>query len=310
LLRFFKLAGAAAIKARILIGCGLLVAAWLAGYVFALWHHNRSVPAPSRGEVTASFEKSVQWVKAHESAILGDENAFLWWMLGRAAIVSDNRYLKDLFSRRRAIALAGPQPHVYDAIVFRQQSTVVDFRAAHTSGISGYHLLFLYAFTCQKSLISEPAISSQLREGACGNSIIAYLRDPHCATHTSMALLAAQERGCVDDQLSAQLHGHVFDQVRSELTWDPRGGDAFLQHMTILADAPHRGRLKNAWVHAALRSQRPDGGWADANLQVGNLGVSAGLRRGMFAFGVVQSNFHTTVQGLLLMAQLSKDSQP
>jgi len=99
----------------------------------------------------------------------------------------------------------------------------------------------------------------------------------------------------------------VQDGILSELRWDYRVEDAYLQKVWTLIESGRRNEVKPVWVRRILEAQEADGGWTGADIITplpggralfweGGMRPRMGLRP--------ESTFHATAQGLYLMALL------
>ena len=69
------------------------------GYGYLVWQNNRAVAAPEPGQLKASLDSGVDWLESNQNRILETLNPMLWYMIQRAAELSDDRRLKQLFHR-------------------------------------------------------------------------------------------------------------------------------------------------------------------------------------------------------------------
>ena len=122
-----------------------------------------------------------------------------------------------------------------------------------------------------------------------------------------MGLRFVQKNHCNPDEETARTIGTVQDGILSELRWDYRVEDAYLQKVWTLIESGRRNEVKPVWVRRILEAQEADGGWTGADIITplpggralfweGGMRPRMGLRP--------ESTCHATAQGLYLMALL------
>ncbi|MFK5948082.1 MAG: hypothetical protein QM500_04860 [Methylococcales bacterium] len=65
-----------------------------------------------------------------------------------------------------------------------------------------------------------------------------------------------------DDKVNATI-SKLQKVVISELTWDFRVGDAYIQRVLMLADTGALGQVKPVWLQNILQAQNDNGSWDD-----------------------------------------------
>jgi hypothetical protein len=93
---------------------------------------------------------------------------------------------------------------------------------------------------------------------------------PRCVTHQLMAIRLLQKRNCGDHR---KLTMRLLDIIETELSWDFRVTDSYLQRTLMLAESGDMDRLKPVWIQRILDAQMPDGGWSDFHplLDIGSM---------------------------------------
>lgn len=290
----------AALLALALLGTGggaVLAAAYL--------NNNGSAAMPAFPMLVASRDRAIGWLRAHEAEVLAGDNAALWWMVRESAALTGDAYLADLYGRYYQRYLAGnPNSvwhHMFDA------DAGLRIRVEALDGWPDYNLLFLYGLSCQTELRHDPRVAVLLEPLACGGvGSSAYFGDPACLTHQLMGVRFLQNRGCESGERTARLAAALVDRVAESATWDFRVVDFYIQRLLMLAESGNARRIQPRWLVRVLAAQRPDGGWDDfdpllalGERSLGWSGRSLRLRK-------PESNFHTTAQGLYLMALLAQ----
>jgi hypothetical protein len=288
------------------LALGLAVVA-LAGALAILYcEHRNFAPAAALtpAEARASFNRASAWIQRNREAVLRENNPMLWLFV------------------REASRLAGDQQLEALASVYQEQSTrdnlsryffdSTDLDRARTQllDVSGwgdpYQVLFAYGITCNAPLRFDPRVEMMLSPAAC-EARHAWLRNPWCRTHQLMGLRFVQKNHCNSDDETARTIIVVQNGILSELRWDYRLEDAYLQKVWTLIESGRRSEVKPVWVRRILEAQEADGGWTGADV----IAPLPGARALFWAGGMrprmgpaPQSNFHATAQGLYLMALL------
>jgi hypothetical protein len=284
---------------------GILLASSIAIATFVILHNFDSRRVDQR-DIHQSFEQAVDWMRKNEPALLKDQNTFLWWMVSEAALLSRDGYLLDLTERRRVAALSRRGENLWDDLLFGPIRSVSLNTAAQVG--TGYKYMYLYALTCDETLLADRKLRRHLESSFCGPLAKTLLTDPHCITHQLIGSEFLTMRQCKVG-VSVADRERLHEKLTNQLFFDPRVGDAFVQGLMVLAMTGKCELIRHAWLRSALQQQLKDGGWsgADATFRWGDdiQGITAAYH---IDVSVATSNFHTTAQGLLLMAKL--DSAP
>jgi hypothetical protein len=285
-----------------LAAIALLCGAWL----LYLEHQNSAqVALATRTQLRASFDRARDWIVHNRSAVLNENNSMLWLFVREAGRLADDQQLQSLAGEYQARSARGTLSQ------FFFDSTGIDsVRMAHiTLGDEweGYQRLFVYGATCNSPLRFDPEVAALLSPAACETGR-AWLRNPWCRTHQLMGLRFVQKNECEPAGETAQTISSVQDGILSELSWDFRVEDAYLQKVWTLIESGRRNDIKAIWVRRIVESQRNDGGWNGVGVIVRLPGERAVFWQGGGLHphvGVIPpSNFHATAQGLYLMALL------
>lgn len=281
-----------------------VIALFAAGYGGLVWNNNRSVTAPSQQDISARWEKSISWLMNNRETILRDENPALWWMVGQAAQVSGDSRLQELYEEFRSNYVAKNPDSIWEAFFSPSAFWGVNVPPAAYAGVADYQQYFLFSLTCGKDMLEDPVIAGQHDTNFCPAS---HPISPACVTHQLMGFRLQQRVGC--DRVAAleEKVAALQDIVESQLTWDPRVVDVYLQRVLLLIDSGAQDRVKARWVQRILQTQLPDGSWSNMQplIPVGG-GRYFGFNARLAGVGTVRANFHATAQGLWLTSLLRR----
>lgn len=279
------------------------------GYLGYCEHENSTeVAAPSRAQLRASLDRASAWIDHNRSAVLHENNFMLWLFVREAARLADDPQLRSLADEYRAASISGTiAQFVFDS---KGVEAVRGANLALSDDWQAYQRLFVYGATCNIRLRFDPEVVEMMSPSAC-ESGHAWLRNPWCRTHQLMGLRFVQKNHCEPDEETARTVEGVQAGILSELNWDFRVEDAYLQKVWTLVESGRRNEIKAVWVRRILQAQQADGGWTGSHIIVP---LPAG--RAVFWSGSLiphigtppPANFHATAQGLYLMALLLSDS--
>ena len=274
----------------------------LAWYV---WKNNRDVVPPSQAEIKQHYDRSVDWVISNYSNIEDVRNPILWWMIKQAGLNTNNKSLKNIFSKYKKEHLdkmpANLSTPMFDKFYRPNVPDIVLL-----SSLRDYQLFFFYGLSCDTDLGSEPVIQQQMVPGFCS---LHYLQ-PRCITHQLMGLRFMQRYKCGYDTKVNETINELQKVVVSELTWDFRVGDAYIQRVLMLLDIGAYEQVKPVWVSNILKAQNDDGGWDDLHpiLYLGNDYVFA-HSSALPKIGKPKADFHATAQAIWLLSLLLKEAE-
>jgi len=277
--------------------------------VWAFLAHERAQadePPASREALQRSFKAGVQWVLAHDAEVSAEYNTMLWRMARMAASRSGDADLQAAFQRYLQRYRATLPNDTWQGLV--DPSTPSHLGLDDLREFPPFMALFAYGSSCDPG-IREVAMG-QLSPALCQPAAWrVYIKDPSCTTHQMMGVEILRERACPSTGDLGALQRQMQQRLASELATDSRLRDATLQRLTMLYVGGGRGLARPVWLNRVLRAQQADGGWAD---QAPILPASAPGRLGLYfaspgrwGFDVVAhgSNFHSTVQALLLLSE-------
>jgi hypothetical protein len=289
------------------LGIAVLVLAGVASLLYSEHQNSAEVAAPSPAELRASFDRASAWIERNRDAVLHENNSMLWLFVRNAAQLSKDQRLGALAGEYQARSANGTIAQ------FFFDSTGSDRIRGASLALSddwqGYQRLFVYGATCNVPLRFDPQVAALLAPSAC-ESGHAGLRNPWCRTHQLMGLRFVQKNHCEPDDDTARTIEAVQGGILTELQWDFRVEDAYLQKLWTLIESGRRNEVKAIWVRRILDAQLADGGWSGADVVAPLPGGRAIAWRGGLLPRVEvmpASNFHATAQGVYLMALLLND---
>jgi hypothetical protein len=288
-----------------LVVCGLGAVGWL---LYCEHENSVEVAIPQPAELRSSRDRAAAWVLRNRNSVLAENNSMLWLFVREAGRLSGDPRLQSLTAEYRARSTRG---------------TLAEFffipadlnRAREASIILGdewedYQRLFVYGATCNLPLRSDPEVVAMLSPSACDREH-AWLRNPWCRTHQLMGLRFVQRNRCDPDEDTARTIQAVQSGILTELNWDFRVEDAYLQKVWTLIESGRRNEIKAVWIRRILDAQGADGGWSGVDVIAHLPGrrvicwQGGGLHPRLAI--MPESNFHATAQALYLMALLSNE---
>ena len=225
----------------------------------------------------------------------------LWYFVYEAGRVSRDERLSALV---REYLARQPDTSLW-RYLFNPDERSADMLIDFPDTFPNYNRLFIYGATCSPTARADPAVIELLEPSACG-STLAGVRYPWCRTHQLMGLRFVQKNRCEPETVTARTIAQVQDGIVTELTWDFRVQDAYIQKVLMLAESGRRADVKAVWLRRILNAQDPDGGW-DGVDKITPLPAHYALywadgRLYPRLLGQCPSNFHATAQGLYLLA--------
>lgn len=95
------------------------------------------------------------------------------------------------------------------------------------------------------------------------------------------------------------------DRVLTQLTWDFRVVDVYMQRVLMLVDTGAIDQVKPVWIRRVVDAQDNEGGWSGFQPLVPMWGeVSMGFSARVLGVQGNKANFHATAQGVLLISLL------
>ncbi len=284
----------------------LLVTALLLAVItgWQVWRNNVPAEAASHEKINQHFLQSVSWLVTNYPSLENTKNPILWWMIKQAAETSANQDLKNIYSKYKKNHLDTNPPNLSTPMfndLYRPRIPDI----SHFASLQDYQIFFFYALSCDDELGSEPLIQKQLSANFCS---MHYLH-PRCITHQLMGLRFMQRYQCgYDEQVNTTI-ALLQDLVISELTWDFRVGDAYIQRVLMLVDTGAYNKVKPVWINNILAAQNDDGSWDDLHplIPLGN-GYMLAHTSLLPKITKQKPDFHATAQAIWLLSLLLQEN--
>lgn len=275
-----------------------LILFFSAGYFYLVYKNNIDTPPPSRQEILPTLDRSINWILHNQEKIIKLNNPILWWFLDESASLTSNKELSRLVKRYRNSVL-NHNP-VWTGYWVKKPPFV--YITGSLAKIEDYQKLFIYGLTCDTDLGEEKLIQDQFDIKYC---------DWHpyyssCITHQMMGVRILQTKQCGDQEQNRQLSTNLADLIESQLVWDPRVGDVYIQRVLMLVESGNIDKVKPVWIQNILQEQRNDGGWANFySLFAINESTEFGFGYKLPGMATnLPSSFHTTAQAIYLLSLL------
>lgn len=267
---------------------------------YAYWQNNKTVEYPPRASIEHSFDKVITWLQNNQQRIEKIHNPILWWMLKQASEKTDDARLTQIYKHYESSHLS-VQPSNLWTPMFREYYRPRVPEIELFTEYRDYQLFFVYGLSCDNNLYTEPVIQAQLKPEFCA---MHYLH-PRCVTHQMMGVRFMQRYRCATDAELSPLIIDLQNIIVSELTYDFRVGDAYIQRIMMLLDSGAMKAIKPIWIQRFLAAQNVDGGWDDVDpiitLPNGkHLAFTSTLPR----YSGDRFDFHATAQAVYLLALL------
>lgn len=96
-------------------------------------------------------------------------------------------------------------------------------------------------------------------------------------THATIALLWADEHGCLDLADAARLRRHAAGTLEQSVRQETSVDDQWIEAVALLYELGEGTRVEPSWIDAIRAAQRPDGGWAEDATSTGSSGHTTTL---------------------------------
>ncbi len=289
---------------RFLLRAGLAVLSLAVLIVaYLLWNNNRTVAAPDQARLNTSLENGIRWLSAHRTNILSTNNPMVWRMVQQAGDATDDARLQTLFANYAERYLENRSGNIWRPLFYPK--SWVPIRFEDIAGFPYYNWHFLYASSCDRDLAKVPEIAAQNDPAFCDR----YPLRPACVTHQMMGLRLLQRSECGNQAELSNSIEVLQRRIHTQLTWDPRVVDVYMQRVLMLVESGARGLVKPVWLQQLVEAQQADGGWASF-MPLVPLGENRflGITR-LPRIMTPKSDFHMTAQGVLLFALLTNPPQ-
>lgn len=291
---------------KILVLVSIIILTAICFFLWQVWQNNRDIEPVKHTEIKQHFVKSVSWLETNYSSVENIQNPILWWMIKQAAEVSADSSLNSIYSIYKKQHLDTNPPNLSTPMFDKfYQPRMPDI--SYLSNLHDYQLFFFYAISCDQDLGSEFIIQKQMKPGFCS---LHYLH-PRCITHQLMGLRFMQRYQCGYEDVVKSTISELLQDVLSELTWDFRVGDAYIQRVLMLVDSGAYSHVKPVWIKNILGSQNNDGSWDDLHpvLTLGDDKVFA-YTSTLPKIQKIKADFHATAQAIWLLSLLLEETAP
>ncbi len=271
-------------------------------YAGLTFNNNQDIERISPDKISNSLDRSIVWLMENREKALEENNAMLWWMIKRSGeITNDHRLLKIYKEYKKKYIDSNPKS-VWK-ILFSPYS-YVSVEPESLSHFPDYNLYFIYGLTCNAELGKLDIVQRQKKTVFCSDT---HPISPACVTHQLMGLRFRQDRSCGEKQLIIDQTKELQEIIVSQLTWDPRVVDVYIQRVLMLVDTGAKQRVKHQWLKNIIDEQSSNGGWGDFHSL---LALPDARHIGFYSKGIKlgkpKDTLHATAQGILLMSLLSQ----
>ena len=295
---------------KIVYGVVLLMALPLCLYLLGFYQNNRQQPYPTQSQVEFQLESSLNWLVNHEADLLSHPNPMLWWMLYEAQSLTEDPRLQQLLSKYQQ-RFPRIQEGVWAPLFGGEPRTYLS--AYSVQNLPYYNQHIIYGLNCAADIAEEiPLVAQQNDAGFCFHT--SYIYRPACVTHQMMGIHFLQRQNCGLLENAALVSGSLQQSIVSQLTWDFRVVDVYLQRVLMLLVTGADDKLKPVWLQRVLQHQLADGGWAGVapivslggrSLQFTSRGIGLGPGR-----EEMRGDYHATAQGVLILSYLQSQFEP
>ncbi len=284
----------------ILFLAGLLIFGW------KVWQNNRSVSPATHADINVRFDKSISWLDSNYATLENIQNPILWWMVKQAAENSNNKTLVNIYTKYKKNHLDNNPSNLSTPMFDKFYKPKIPDISAF-SALADYQTFFFYGLSCDANLASEPVIQKQL---SSANFCSLHYLHPRCITHQLMGLRFVQRYQCGYDETVKTTIAKLKEDVISELTWDFRVGDAYIQRVLMLVDIDAYKEVKPIWINNILAAQNDDGSWDDLDpiISLGNNYVFA-FTSMLPTIKKPKADFHASAQAIWLLSLLLKETE-
>ncbi len=284
----------------ILFLSGVIIFGW------QVWQNNRSVSPATHADMNMHFDKSISWLDSNYATLENNHNPILWWMIKQAAENSNNKTLQSIYFKYKKNYLNNEPANLWSSMFDKFYKPKIPDISAF-SALADYQTFFVYGLSCDDNLASEPVIQKQL---SSANFCSLHYLHPRCITHQLMGLRFVQRYQCGYDETVKTTIAKLKENIISELTWDFRVGDAYIQRVLMLADINAYKEIKPIWVNNILAAQNDDGSWDDLDpiISLGN-GKVFGFTSMLPTIKKPDADFHASAQAIWLLSLLLKETE-
>ncbi|MDT8283112.1 MAG: hypothetical protein RQ982_09955 [Gammaproteobacteria bacterium] len=294
-----------AIVKKLLVSLSLLLLLLFILFFWQVWQNNKNADAVTAADIQPHFDNAVSWLNTNYQHIEHIQNPILWWMINQASIATGDEALKNIYDTYKKEHIDSQPPNL-STPMFDQfyRPRVPDISVLRP--LQDYQIFFFYALSCDDELASEPTIQKQMHPDFCSSHFL----HPRCITHQMMGLRFMQRYQCGYDATVNATIEELQNTVITELTWDFRVVDAYIQRVLMLVDTGAYEKVKPIWIRNILQAQNVDGSWDDLHplFHLGNNKVF-GFTSMYPKLQNEDADFHTTAQAIWLLALLLEQTQ-
>lgn len=281
------------------------------GFRRTLSENEKFVEMPGRDEFAQSFERSVQWMLNNRKTLVATNYIWMWWFVNKAALLSGDARLRELVDefKHEKYEVRGTRPD-FGSLLLEPGQAYTYNEAAFSQSVHFTQML-LYGLTGNKEAGASKFVQDQYDPDFSDGETARYIRSA-CLTHQVMGLHEIQTAGyCEDAGDHDELLRKLQFKMRYLLTLDPVAGDVYIQRVMMLVMTGARDQVKPVWFRRILDAQHSDGGWLSyQSMMQLTPGFRLGMGRHFPRLKYDVSIFHTTAQGLLLMAMMMQEKTP
>ena len=286
--------------------CVAAVAVGVIGWLcYCEYRNSQDVPPPTEAELREHLGQATGWIFANRARVSTENNAMLWLFIREAGRLSGDVQLSAMASEYQTRYTKGTLSQFFFDPSGSEQ--LASRRIFFTNDWGDYQRLFVYGATCNNSVREDPGVQALLTPSGCDPQLM-WLRSPWCRTHQLMGLRFVLKNHCEPDAETVRLVNTVQNSILTELHWDFRVEDAYLQKVLTLVESGRRKDIKPIWIRRILDAQRSDGGWDGVDIVARLPGNRVLAWEGGRLYPWVRSqpapNLHATAQGLYLLALL------
>ena len=269
-----------------------------------LWINNFKSPNPEKTALEKSYSSAAQWLINHRDQIIKEENPILWWMVKQAAIKKQDRNLTQLYIDYEKKYLSPPRKNAWIYLFNPENASAIS--SSELQHLPDYNQFVLYGASCSNSLEESEAVQRLLKTEFCASHMLS----PACITHQMMGFLFMKRSGCGNPESTSASILELQDKLVTQLTYDFRVVDVYLQRILMLEESGAHERIKPIWITRVISAQNEDGGWSGFSplTPIGN-GYYFGYSRTGIGISENISDFHATAQGAYLMSLLLSTTQ-
>ena len=170
------------------------------------------------------------------------------------------------------------------------------------NSLPDYYYHYIYGFSCSKLLADEDVVKIQNQSDFCRQY---HLITPACTTHQMFGFRFRQRTGCDDQQIVSDKIRILSDSIKNQSKYDFRVVDVYIQRVLTLYDSGNGNKVNPRWIKRIMQAQNTDGGWSDFQPLISLGGEKyIGFTNKGIGIRSRESSFHTTAQGIWLLAML------